>query len=146
MRTIVRRIGSSLGVVLPKALLDGWRVGEGDHLKVSEFGVRPQQRRASSQQLLDKRKRQLAVAVVREFPPLQIRSQSLANLHRWKSQGTWLPVYDEWQRILEHSSDGTLFAAMLGRDEEANRLRQSMPFVGLLSAEQVKTIYEETGD
>jgi hypothetical protein len=37
-----------------------------------------------------------------------------------------------------------LFAAMLGRDEESNRLRQSMPFVGLLSQDQVEAIYEET--
>jgi hypothetical protein len=94
---------------------------------------------------LDERKRLLAVAVVREFSPRQIRAQSLANLHRWKSQGTWIPAYDEWQQILERDSDGALFVAMLGRDEDSNRLRQSMPFVGLLSQEQVKSIYEETG-
>jgi hypothetical protein len=107
--------------------------------------VRPPRWPRSAQGRLDERKRQLAVAVVREFPPRQIRAQSLANLHRWKSQGTWVPAYDEWQRILEDPSDGALFAAMLGRDEEANRLRQSMPFVGLLSQAQVKAIYEETG-
>jgi hypothetical protein len=90
--------------------------------------------------LLDERKRQLAVAVVREFPPRQIRAQSLANLHRWKKQGTWIPAYDEWQQILESASDDALYAAMLGRDEESNRLRQSMPFVGLLTQEQVKAI------
>jgi hypothetical protein len=94
---------------------------------------------------LDERKRQLAVAVVREFSPRQIRAKSLANLHRWKNQGTWARAYDEWQQILESASDGALYAAMLGRDEESNRLRQSMPFVGLLSQEQVKAIYEETG-
>jgi hypothetical protein len=112
---------------------------------VSAQGVRPPHRPGSAQQRLDERKRQLAVAVVREFPSRQIRAQSLANLHRWRSQGTWVPAYDEWQHILENPSDGALFAAMLGRDEESNRLRQSMPFVGLLSQDQVKTIYEETG-
>lgn len=69
----------------------------------------------------------------------------LANLHRWKRQGTWISAYDEWQQILESESDGALFAVMLGRDEESNRLRQSVPFVGLLSREQVEAIYEETG-
>jgi hypothetical protein len=38
-----------------------------------------------------------------------------------------------------------LFAAMLGRDEDANRLPQSMPVVGLLSQHQVQAVYEETG-
>jgi antitoxin component of MazEF toxin-antitoxin module len=145
MKATVRRIGNSLGVLLPKSVLEGWGVGEGDRLEVSEYGVHPPRRHGSAQKRLDERKRQLAVAVVREFPTRLIRAQSLANLHRWKSQGTWFPAYDEWQRILEGPSDGALFAAMLGRDEEANRLRQSMPFVGLLSQAQVKAIYEETG-
>lgn len=145
MKTTVRRIGNSLGVLLPKSLLETWGIREGDHLQLSEYGLRPPRKPGSSQELLDERKRLLAVAVVREFSPLQIRAQSLANLHRWKSQGTWIPAYDEWQHILESTTDGVLFAAMLGRDEDSNRLRQSMPFVGLLSQEQVKAIYEETG-
>jgi hypothetical protein len=128
-----------------KTLLETWGVHEGDHLELSERGLRPPPRPGSSQELLDERKRLLAVAVVREFSPRQIRAQSLANLHRWKSQGTWIPAYDEWQQILERDCDGALFVAMLGRDEDSNRLRQSMPFVGLLSQEQVKSIYEETG-
>jgi antitoxin component of MazEF toxin-antitoxin module len=145
MKTTVRRIGNSLGVLLPKSLLESWGIGEGDHLEVSAQGVRPLRRHGSAQQRLDERKRRLAVAVVREFPTRQIRAQGLANLHRWRKQGTWVPAYDEWQHILENSSDGALFAAMLGRDEESNRLRQSMPFVGLLSRDQVEEIYEETG-
>lgn len=145
MKTTVRRIGNSLGILLPKTVLESWGIGEGDQLEVSTQGVRPPRRPGSAQQRLDERKRQLAAAVVREFSPRQIRAQSLANLHRWRSQGTWIPAYDEWQQILENTSDGALFAAMLGRDEESNRLRQSMPFVGLLSQEQVKEIYEETG-
>ena len=133
------------GVLVPKTLLETWGVHEGDHLELSERGLRPPRRPGSSQEILDERKRLLAVAVVREFSPQLIRAQSLANLHRWKSQGTWIPAYDEWQQILERDSDGALFVAMLGRDEDSNRLRQSMPFVGLLSQEQVKSIYEETG-
>lgn len=146
MKTTVRRIGNSLGILIPKTVLEGWGIGEGDQLEVSAQGVRPPRRPGSAQLRLDERKRQLAVAVVREFSSRQIRAQSLANLHRWRSQGTWVPAYDEWQQILENPSDGALFAAMLGRDEESNRLRQSMPFVGLLSQEQVKDIYEETGN
>jgi len=44
-------------------------------------------------------------------------------LRCWKNQGTWIAAYDEWQEILESDSDGALLAAMLGRDEESNRLR-----------------------
>lgn len=145
MKTTVRRIGNSLGVLLPKSLLDHWGIGEGDHLELTERGLRPPKSLVSAQQRLDELKRRLAVAVVREFTPREIRAQSLANLHRWKSQGTWVSAYDEWQKILESGSDGALFAAMLGRDEQSNRLRQSLPFVGLLSQEQVRAIYEEAG-
>lgn len=142
---MVRRIGNSLGVLLPKPLLDSWGIREGDRLELSERGLQPPRRRQSAQERLDEIKRQLAVAVVQEFPPRQIRAQSLANLHRWKRQGTWVSAYDEWLQILESGSDGALFAAMLGRDQDSNRLRQSLPFVGLLSPERVKVIYEEAG-
>jgi hypothetical protein len=65
------------------------------------------------------------------FTAKLIRAQSLANLNRWRKSGVWSPVYEEWQQILESSSDGDLFAAMLGRDEHSSRLRQSPPYVGL---------------
>jgi antitoxin component of MazEF toxin-antitoxin module len=145
MKTKVRRIGNSLGVLLPRLLLEAWGIGEGDQLDLSERGLHPPQNRPSAQDRLDELKRQLAIAVVRDFPPQHIRAQSLANLHRWKQQGTWVSAYDEWSRILESGTDGALFAAMLGRDENSNRLRQSPPFVGLLSPDRVKAVYEETG-
>jgi len=69
----------------------------------------------------------------------------LANLHRWKKQGTWGPAYDEWQKIAQSEDDGALFSVMLGRDENAARLRQSMPFVGLLSQNEVRKLHEEAG-
>jgi antitoxin component of MazEF toxin-antitoxin module len=92
MKTTVRRIGNSLGILIPKSLLETWGIREGDHLELSEHGLRPPRRTRSSQDLLDERKRQLAVAVVREFSPREIRAQSLANIHRWKNQGTWIPA------------------------------------------------------
>ena len=145
MKAVIRRVGNSLGILLPKSLVDAWGVAEGDHLDVSERGLRPARRQASAQERLDELKRLLAVAVARDFPPQQIRAQSLANLYRWKQQGTWVSAYDEWSQILESGSDGALFAAMLGRDQHSNRLRQSLPFVGLLSPEKVKVVYEEAG-
>ena len=85
------------------------------------------------------------MAVVRDFTPAQIRAQILANLHRWKAQGTWVSAYDEWQTIASNHKDGELLAAMLGRDERAIRLRQSMPYVGLLPQAEVRKLYEQAG-
>ena len=81
--------------------------------------------------------------MIDRFTPRRIRAQSLANLHRWKKAGSWISAYDEWKAILESDDDGELFAAMLGRDERSNRLRQSAPYVGLLPADVVRQLNEE---
>jgi hypothetical protein len=143
MKLQVRRIGNSLGVILPKSTLDGWGVGEGDALVLTERGLRPAALGGSSHLMLDELKRSLSLAVIRRYTPQEIRAQGLANLYRWKAQGMWVSAYDEWTAILEKEGDGALFAAMLGRDDNSIRLRQSMPYVGLLSQEEVKKLYEE---
>jgi antitoxin component of MazEF toxin-antitoxin module len=143
MKLTIRRIGNSLGVILPKTVLDRWGLGEGDTLELTERGIRPPGDPGLSHERLDRHKRALALAVVRCFTPQQIRAQSLANLHRWKKQGAWVSAYSEWQDLVERGDDGELFAAMLGHDERANRLRQSPPYVGLLPREQVQKLNEE---
>jgi len=145
MKLTVRRVGNSLGVILPKNTLDEWGVGEGDQLELTERGIRPAARGGLSHQALDELKRRIALAVVRSFTPREIRAQMLANLHRWKKQGTWGPAYDEWQAIAQSEDDGALFAVMLGHDENAVRLRQSMPGVGLLPEAEVRKLNEEAG-
>lgn len=142
MRLTVRRIGNSLGVIIPKTSLAAWGISEGGELELTQRGIRPVERRAG-QGVLDQLKRSIALEVVRRFSAAQIRAQILANLHRWKSNGSWVSAYDEWQAIAKSGSDGGLFAAMLGRDETAERLRQSMPFVGLLPKEEVRRLNEE---
>lgn len=143
MRLTIRRVGNSLGVILPKIVLDTWGLGEGDVLELTERGIRPPSRPGLSHQALDDLKRALALAVVRRHTPQEIRAQSHANLHRWKTRGSWVSAYDEWQDLIERGDDGELFAAMLGRDERANRLRQSPPYVGLLPREEVRKLNEE---
>ena len=140
---MIRRIGNSLGIILPKASLARWNVGEGGYLELTDRAIRPLSRRLSAHEILDEHKRKLAAAVAARFPSALIRAQSLANLHRWKQNGAWVSAYDEWQRILEHGSDGELFTAMLGRDEQSTRLRQSAPYVGLLPREEVRRLNEE---
>ncbi|CAN5182806.1 hypothetical protein BH24PSE2_BH24PSE2_09740 [soil metagenome] len=119
-------------------------VDEGDSLELTERSIRPPARGGFSQSALDELKRSLALAVVRRFTPGEIRAQqTLANLHRWKKQGAWIPAYDEWQELARQDDEGALLAAMLGRDERAVRLRQSIPFIGLLSREEVRKLHEE---
>ena len=143
MKLELRRVGNSLGVIVPKKSLQNWGLSEGDSLELGERGIRPVSKAVASQATQDELKRSLSLAVIRRCSPREIRAQGLANLHRWKAQGTWVSAYDEWTAILERGSDGELFAAMLGRDDNSTRLRQSMPYVGLLSPEEVKSIYEE---
>lgn len=143
MKLALRRIGNSLGVIVPKAALDDWGVGEGDSLELTPRGIGPVRRTGLSHQALDELKRSIALAVVRGFTPREIRAQILANLHRWQAQGTWVSAYDEWRGIAVRGDDGELFAAMLGRDDGAVRLRQSMPFVGLLPQAEVRRLREE---
>jgi antitoxin component of MazEF toxin-antitoxin module len=145
MKIPLRRIGNSIGVILPKATLDAWGVSEGDMLELSERGLRPPARSGFSHQQLDELKRLLSVAVVRRCTSREIRAQILANLVRWERQGVWNSAYDEWRAIAKAEDDGLLFAAMLGRDEDSVRLRQSMPYVGLLPEAEVRTLYEEAG-
>jgi antitoxin component of MazEF toxin-antitoxin module len=143
MKVVVRRVGNSLGVIIPKAALAAWGVGEGDYLELTDRGICPAASPRLSHEALDELRRSIALAVVSRFSARQIRAQILANLHRWKSQGAWVAAYDEWRELAEQHDDGALFAAMLGRDENAIRLRQSIPFVGLLSQQEVRKLHEE---
>ena len=144
MKLTVRKIGNSLGVIVPKSRLHEWGVSEGDHLELTTHAIRPPRRRAGpTHAKLDALKRGIALAVVARHSPAEIRKRSLANLERWKRAGVWCSAYDEWRDIVRADDDGALFAAMLGQDDRANRLRQSMPFVGMLPADVLARLREE---
>jgi antitoxin component of MazEF toxin-antitoxin module len=143
MKVRVRRVGNSLGVLLPRATLEAWGVGEGDELELTARELRPPARGGFSHQQLDELRRSIAAAVIERHTPREIRAQILGNLHRWKQRGVWGRAYEEWRDIASDDDDGRLFAAMLGRDEEAVRMRQSAPFVGLLPKEEVRRLNEE---
>ena len=143
MKLLVRRIGNSLGIILPKPALDAWGISEGEHLDLTERGIRPTARGGFSTEQLDDHKRRLAAAVVSSFTAKHIRAHGLGNLHRWKANGMWNSAYGEWKRVLESADDGELFALMLGRDERSNQMRQSPPYVGMLSRDDVRRLNEE---
>jgi antitoxin component of MazEF toxin-antitoxin module len=143
MKLVVRRIGNSLGVIIPKTSLDAWGVGEGGSLELTHAAIRPVAKATHAHEALDEHKRRLAAAVAARFSAKQIRAHSLANLHRWKRSGVWVSAYDDWSELLQRDDDGELFAALLGQDDDANRLRQSPPYVGLLPREEVRRLNEE---
>jgi antitoxin component of MazEF toxin-antitoxin module len=142
MKASLRRIGNSLGIIIPRSVLQSWNVREGDALHLSAEGIFPPNR-SPVHEVLDAQKHRLAAAVAARFTPREIRAHSLANLHRWRAAGVWVTAYDEWKKILEGKQDGELFAAMLGRDERSTRLRQSAPYVGMLPREEVRRMNEE---
>jgi antitoxin component of MazEF toxin-antitoxin module len=143
MKIPIRRIGNSLGVILPKASLDAWKLGKGDFLELTARALRPPASGGLAHTALDELRRNMALAIVRRFTANEIRAQILANLHRWRGRGSWVPAFDEWHAIATSADDGSLFAAMLGRDEHATRLRQSAPYAGLLSRREVEILNEE---
>lgn len=98
---------------------------------------------ANQHDLLDTMKHRISCEVLARFSIAVIRQQASDNLARWRANGAWSKAYDEWQAIIESNDDQRLVACMVGLDQESNRLRQSMPYVGLLDQARVKQIHEE---
>ena len=143
MKLQVRKIGNSLGVILPRALLDAWGVREGGTLEANHGGIWPSGRNAHGHAELDELKRRISLEVLALHKPEDIRRRSLDNLGRWKKSGAWCGAYDEWRKILEHGSDEALYAAMVGVDDRGNRLRQSPPYAGMLPRDVLERLREE---
>lgn len=91
--------------------------------------------RRNPHQLLDDLKLWLSQATLNRTNLQTIRTQSLANLERWKAQGTWSLVYDEWWQLMTCASDDHIIEIMIGEGDEPNRLRQSIPYPGLVDEE-----------
>jgi len=143
MRLTIRRIGNSLGVIVPRETLRAWGVGEGDSLELTGETIRRPRRSTNPHETLDRFKRDVALEILRRFSLERIRERSLSNLRRWQKAGSWSRAYDEWREVLASGSDAELIALMVGEDDKANRLRQSAPFVGLLPADVVERLREE---
>jgi len=143
MKLTVRRIGNSLGLIIPRRALRAWGVGEGDALELTPDAIRPRRPRRSGHAALDELKRAISAEVVARFRPDEICRRALANLERWKQTGAWCSAYDDWLEILHTGDDARLYAAMVGKTDEANRLRQSMPYVGMLPKDVLEELREE---
>ncbi len=93
--------------------------------------------------LLDSIKHRISCAVLATFPLAEIKQRSLANIERWRANGTSGPAYEEWSRIIQDPDNTRMIAAMVGMSEHANQLRQSIPYVGMLDKDVVKKFNEE---
>ena len=146
MKLTIRRVGNSLGVIIPLETLRRWGLGEGDALELGEESIRRPRRAQNRQAALDRLKRSMAIEVVRRHSTAEIRRLSIQNMLRWRAAGSWNSSYEAWLEIMEEGTDGTLLEAMVGDSDRANELRQSMPFVGMIPEDVRSRLVEETTD
>jgi hypothetical protein len=84
-----------------------------------------------------------AKLILEQFPMSLIRAHSVANLHRWKAQGSWNSASDEWMTLLTSGSDADIIEVMTGEDENSIRLRSSSPYPGMLDQAVVHQLKKE---
>ena len=143
MRSVVRRVGNSLGVLIPIEIARRWGVGHGDFLEIDENGIRPSRTSENAQTKLDNLKLEISIRVLGSYDLSEIRDKALANLARWKENGVDGAAYTEWKKILRSTDDHALIQAMVGKSEASNRLRQSMPYTGMLPQDEVRRMREK---
>lgn len=69
---------------------------------------------------------------VRRNPSLMRIPQ--ANLRRWRKKlGHWPPALREWEKILRENPTERVLKILTQDNDEGQRLRQSDPFVGILT-------------
>lgn len=76
---------------------------------------------------------------LRRSPAETIRF-ALDNLQRWRQKGVECDDFAVWERLLQ-SEPERILQTLEGEDEEAVRLRQSSPFVGLVPESDRQRIF-----
>lgn len=94
----------------------------------------------NKQDVQDRRKLNMALRITEKFPLSVIRQRSLDNMDRWQSNGVWVSAFEQWRKLMTEGSDDQVLAVMTGKDQTANRLRQSAPYAGLLTQAEVEAI------
>jgi hypothetical protein len=82
------------------------------------------------------------VAAMMEHDPDAVICKALCNLHAWieRQQDSPPEVYLEWMDMLNHTPPREIADFIVSDSEEAARLRQSSPFAGVLSPQEVWAI------
>ncbi len=86
---------------------------------------------------LEQQKLKRAKHILSIYSMPEIIEKSLSNLKRWRANDVWCSAYSEWQEIMESGDSVVIRDAMIGDSERSTRLRQSPPYVGLLSKAEV---------
>lgn len=97
----------------------------------------------NSHAMLDQIKHKISCEVLANFPLAEIKARAKANIERWRANGAGDPVYDEWYTLLDQGDDTQIINAMIGINDNSNRLRQSIPYVGMLPKAVVRKFNEE---
>lgn len=96
---------------------------------------------------LDERRRRTHQAIVQKIDAdPSLLAVPGKNIERWVRWSGYVPaVYAEWRGLLDRPWQ-EIRTILLSTDETAVRLRQSTPFVGILSQAERRAIYEQVGD
>ena len=112
--------------------------------------VRKHPRYRHSHQWLDRRNLAMARRIaekIREKPELM--KIAWRNLRRWKRiSRPWPACFREWERILTNNTAERVLKILTQDNDEGQRLRQSDPFIGILSEAERRWFlehYEEDG-
>lgn len=99
-------------------------------------------------QCVDERSRELHTLIaekIRRDPSLLTQVQS--RLERWLTESQDSPrtrqALEEWQGVLRENPLEVILAMLASSDEEACRMRQSTPFVGILSKEERTEVFRK---
>lgn len=63
-----------------------------------------------------------------------------ATISRWRSRNPEAPALIEWEELLSRMDVPALVRVLRSRNEEATRLRQSSPFVGILTEDERNSV------
>ncbi len=70
-----------------------------------------------------------------------------ANLRRWRRKfGYWPPAFREWADILKNNPLPRVLEILTQDNDEGQRLRQSDPFVGILTVEERRRFFKGDED
>lgn len=94
---------------------------------------------------LDHRSLRFHELIAAEFvkDPVAVRQKAISTLKRWKKQGSWCTGFSKWEKLLKRSSDQYILSIMLEKSDRGDALRQTSPFVGIISEEQRMAVIEE---
>lgn len=86
----------------------------------------------------DDEKLRLHQLVARELErdPQRVLSIARENLRRWLASADGVPNYLEWMEILRTQTPDQVAESIVSDSEEGRRLRQSTPFVGVISCKE----------